>query len=336
MVLCLKMRISAGERSTPLDWYAWPTGEKGLIIASECTSGAHSGTLPAFPSTCIKLTFESDYRFFITLVPCQHLNAKHTVFGHVIKGMDVCERMAKVQVDNGDRPLSEILVSHCGELQPNGSSSEATSIPSRARNLERSQAGETRDNAARRRHSTSRPAGESNQSRSLSRRRRHRERSLPPRRRSDAGLDETRRGRTATRSVSPHDHPSRFPRLKRLDRRRSSPPSRSRSPKRSRSPHLRRRMTDRERPPRSNWSRTESRDQMDWGCQNRQLDRYKPSQHGGNGYVSRQHPQNEHRYGRLDDDRLNGGDEYGDGDKEAHGVTFKGRGSMKYQEPKAW
>lgn len=250
--------------------------------------------------------------------------------------MDVCERMAKVQVDKGDRPLSEIVISHCGELQPKPRSNEAHQFPSKRRDSERSQAGEMRGKAAKRPGSTSRPARLSAHSRSPSRHRRHRERSLPPRRRSDAGLDENRRGRTATRSVSPQDHSSRSPRPKRRHRRRSSPPSRSRSPKRSGSPHLRRQSTDRERPPRFNGTETEGRDQIEWDRWNRQAHRYRPGQHGSNGYGSRQHPRDEHWHGRLDNNRLDRGDGYGHGNKEDHGVKFKGRGSMKYQEPNAW
>ncbi|CAO1603576.1 hypothetical protein XANCAGTX0491_007159 [Xanthoria calcicola] len=271
-------------------------------------------------------------QFFITLAPCQHLNAKHTVFGRVIKGMDVCERMAKAPVDSDDRPLSEIVVSHCGELQPKLRSNEDYPFRIKGRDSERSQTWESRDAAAK--GPISRPARSSNNSPSPSRHRRHRERSLPPRRRSDAGLDENRRGRTATRSVSPHDHSSRSPRPKHRHRRRSSPPSRSRSPKRSRSPHLRRRSTDRDRPPRFVGTKPEGRDQMEWVRWNRQAHRYKSSPHGDNGYGSRQHP--EHRHGRLDKNGLDGGGGYGIGDKEDHGVKFKGRGSMKYQEPNAW
>ncbi|KAI4100850.1 MAG: hypothetical protein LQ339_005353 [Xanthoria mediterranea] len=102
---------------------------------------------------------------------------------------------------------------------------------------------------------------------------------------------------------------------------------------RSRSPHLRRRSTDRDRPPRFDGTNTEGRDQMEWVRWNRQAHRYKPSPHGDNGYGSRQHL--EHRHGRLDKNGLDGGGGYGSGDKEDHGVKFKGRGSMKYQEPNA-
>ncbi|KAL8829257.1 MAG: hypothetical protein Q9170_006252 [Blastenia crenularia] len=48
-------------------------------------------------------------QFFITLAPCEHLNGKHTVFGHVVKGMVVCERMAKVS--NGAQSQAQSLQS---------------------------------------------------------------------------------------------------------------------------------------------------------------------------------------------------------------------------------
>ncbi|KAL8672216.1 MAG: hypothetical protein Q9168_003318 [Polycauliona sp. 1 TL-2023] len=259
-------------------------------------------------------------QFFITLAPCQHLNAKHTIFGHVIKGMDTCERMAKLQVDKGDRPLSEVIISHCGELQPKPRSNETPPLSAKRRDGELSQAAQTHTKATKRSHSTNRPSDPMNLSRSPSRHRRHRDRSLPPRRRSDAGLDENRRGRTATRSVSPPDQSSRSPLPKRRHRRRSSPPSRSRSPKRSR----------------LNGTAMEDRDQKKWARRDKQSQPYESSSYGGNGYVSRQWSRDEGRHGRLDEGDSEGAEGYGRGNKEDHVVKFKGRGGMKFQEPKEW
>lgn len=58
-------------------------------------------------------------QFFITLVPCQHLTGKHTLFGRVVgpTSMSVIETISRTQVDSKDRPLTAIEVVHCGELE---------------------------------------------------------------------------------------------------------------------------------------------------------------------------------------------------------------------------
>lgn len=56
-------------------------------------------------------------QFFITLDACPHLNGKHTVFGHLVAGQEVLDKMAKVAVDDDDKPLSPVLVERCGELE---------------------------------------------------------------------------------------------------------------------------------------------------------------------------------------------------------------------------
>ena len=55
-------------------------------------------------------------QFFITLRECPHLNGKHVVFGRVIRGYDVIQKIAQVPVDEKDRPSTPIVVSNCGEL----------------------------------------------------------------------------------------------------------------------------------------------------------------------------------------------------------------------------
>ena len=49
-------------------------------------------------------------QFFITLAPTPHLDDRHSVFGKVIKGLDVINKIGSVPTGPGDRPLTPVTI----------------------------------------------------------------------------------------------------------------------------------------------------------------------------------------------------------------------------------
>lgn len=55
-------------------------------------------------------------QFFITLAATRHLDGAHTVFGHVVNGMEVVERLGGVKTGKADRPVEEVVITGCEVL----------------------------------------------------------------------------------------------------------------------------------------------------------------------------------------------------------------------------
>lgn len=53
-------------------------------------------------------------QFFITFKATSWLDGKHTVFGRVIHGYDICAKAEKVKTGAQDKPLTPIKIIDCG------------------------------------------------------------------------------------------------------------------------------------------------------------------------------------------------------------------------------
>merc|ERR1712193_214717 len=55
-------------------------------------------------------------QFFICTVATPWLDGKHTVFGKVVGGLDVVDKMEKVPTGRNDVPSKKIVIADCGQL----------------------------------------------------------------------------------------------------------------------------------------------------------------------------------------------------------------------------
>jgi peptidyl-prolyl cis-trans isomerase A (cyclophilin A) len=49
-------------------------------------------------------------QFFITVAPTPWLNLKHTIFGQVVEGQDIVDKISNVARDRGDRPQTPVVI----------------------------------------------------------------------------------------------------------------------------------------------------------------------------------------------------------------------------------
>ncbi len=64
-------------------------------------------------------------QFFITVAPTPHLNGRHTIFGEVVEGSDVVERISQVKTGRNDRPAQDVVLESVTIERPSDGAGEA-------------------------------------------------------------------------------------------------------------------------------------------------------------------------------------------------------------------
>lgn len=55
-------------------------------------------------------------QFFITTAKAPHLDGKHVIFGRVVSGFDIIDKIERLEVDSKSRPLKKVIIKECGQL----------------------------------------------------------------------------------------------------------------------------------------------------------------------------------------------------------------------------
>lgn len=85
------------------------TGSPGYNFEDEFQSG-RTFDKPGILAMANRGPTTNGSQFFITVSAPQHLNGRHTIFGEVVKGYEVVEKISHVETAGGNRPVKDVVL----------------------------------------------------------------------------------------------------------------------------------------------------------------------------------------------------------------------------------
>ena len=90
------------------------TGRGGESIYGDVFENEHKPNVvfdkPGFLAMANRGPNTNGSQFFITTLPTPHLNGGYTIFGKVVKGFDVVQKIENTKVGRGSRPVSDQVI----------------------------------------------------------------------------------------------------------------------------------------------------------------------------------------------------------------------------------
>jgi len=101
--------VQCGDPKTKREGSDWGTGGPGYRFDDEFGAGL-SHARPGMLSMANAGPGTNGSQFFITDVPTPFLNNKHAVFGEVVEGLEIVNKIARVPRDGRDRPNTPVVL----------------------------------------------------------------------------------------------------------------------------------------------------------------------------------------------------------------------------------